>query len=289
MSTQAGQEKALRLLRHLPRVSLSNIKHPMPRPPGQRKRGQHGGDTHGSGNKGAKAHQTFVRAGFEAGNTPFYLRIPKESPYRGHHLKRQYPPVSLHQIQLMVDTDRVDPSQPIDLTQLCNSGLFKVEPMKREFGFQLTDDGMDEFSAPVHLEVQWAPERVIAAVERAGGTVTSAFYDIPSLMAMVDPAKFFRRGIPIPRRQLPPQDAIGYYSDPAARGYLADPGQVTAERLALAQKYGYELPEIQEGVLTMRKDPRQIFYGLEPGWLVNLESKEVWRTLDETLSQYYRS
>ena len=53
---------------------------------------------------------------------------------------------------------------------------------------------MDEFVTPVNLEVQWASERVIAAVERTGGTITTAFYDMASLQAMADPEKFFKRG-----------------------------------------------------------------------------------------------
>lgn len=289
MASRAGQEKALRLLRHLPRVALNNINHPNPKPANRRKRGAHGGDTHGAGDKGAKARQNFVRAGFEGGQTPFYLRIPREDPYRGHHLRRQYPPVSLHQLQLMVDTDRVDPTHQIDITQICNSGLFKLEPMRRQFGFQLTDEGMDDFECAVNLEVQWASERVISAVEKAGGTITTAFYDVASLQAAVDPERFFKRGVPIPRRALPPQDAIGYYTDPCARGYLADPEQIARHRLTLAQKYGYQLPDVQEGVLTARKDPRQIFFGLEPGWLVNLADKQVWRIKDPAMSEYYRS
>lgn len=68
---------------------------------GQRKQGQHGGGRHGHGNKGSKARQSFMRAGFEGGQTPFYLRVPIERPYRGHHLKRQYTPVSLHQLQVL--------------------------------------------------------------------------------------------------------------------------------------------------------------------------------------------
>ena len=56
--------------------------------------------------------------------------------------------------------------------------------------------GMDDFACAVNLEVQWASERVIAAVERAGGTITTAFYDVASLQAMVDPERFFKRGEP---------------------------------------------------------------------------------------------
>lgn len=92
---------------------------------------------------------------------------------------------------------------------------------------------------------------------------------------------------------IPPQDAIDYYTDPAKRGYLADPEKVSQERLVLAQKYGYELPKIEgDPVYEMmkdRKDPRQIFYGLHPGWLINLKDKTVLKPEDEELVKYYAS
>ena len=42
--------------------------------------------------------------------------------------------------------------------------------------------------------------RTIAAIERAGGSITCAYYDLHSVIALSDPLKFFRRGEPIPRR-----------------------------------------------------------------------------------------
>ena len=76
---------------------------------------------------------------------------------------------------------------------------------------------------------------------------------------------------------------------------------VADERLKLAQKYGYELPEEdqvtlgcqpdtvnkkkscqgcimvvlsqEEAYMLERKDVRQIFYGLQPGWIVSLADK----------------
>lgn len=42
-------------------------------------------------------------------------------------------------------------------------------------------------------------------------------------------------------------------------------------------------------MLTTRKDPRQVFFGLEPGWLVNLKDKKIFRPTDETLENYYKS
>ena len=53
---------------------------------------------------------------------------------------------------------------------------------------------MDSFVTPINLEVQHASEAAIAAIERAGGTVTTAYYDPYSLSAATNPLKFFKRG-----------------------------------------------------------------------------------------------
>ncbi|XP_015915022.1 large ribosomal subunit protein uL15m [Parasteatoda tepidariorum] len=294
MARSKGTETALELLRYLPRVSQYNVLHN----PGEfkkknRPRGQHGGTTHGHGNKGAKQRCSYPRLGFEGRKKPFYLKVPREFYYRGHHLRRQYPPVSLEQLQLLIDTGRVDPSQPIDLTSICNTQLYKIYPFEKHFGVHLTDEGADCFTAKVNIEVQHAKETVIAAIERNGGTIINAYYDIDSVLAKVNPQKFFERGHPIPFRKLPPEDAVEFYTDPKCRGYLADPEKIADERLALAQKYGYELPDISKDpdydMLTIRKDPRQIFLGLEPGWLVNLAEKCILRPTDQVLQEYYKS
>ncbi len=92
---------------------------------------------------------------------------------------------------------------------------------------------------------------------------------------------------------MPPEDAIEYYTDPRNRGYLADPDLVALERFKLAQKYGYELPDLKNdpelAMLLERKDPRQIFYGLNPGWVVNLKDKKIFEPEDEKLLEYYKT
>lgn len=53
----------------------------------------------------------------------------------------------------------------------------------------------------------------------------------------------------------------------------------------LAQKYGYELPKIENdpnyAMLSEVKDPRQIFFGLQPGWLVNLADKTIIKPVEQ--------
>ena len=55
-------------------------------------------------------------------------------------LKRQYVPLSLFQLQRMIDLGRVNPNEPIDMTTLCNTRLVSVDPAKKEFGIHLTDE-----------------------------------------------------------------------------------------------------------------------------------------------------
>lgn len=193
----------------------------------------------------------------------------------------------------MIDSNRLDSSKPIDLVALLNTGLYKLFPDQKQFGVNLTDEGADLFKSKINIEVQWASELVIAAIEKNGGVITTAYYDQHSIQTMLNTKKFFERGIPIPKRMIPPPDALEYYTDPANRGYLADPEKISQERLVLAQKYGYTLPKIEEDkeyeVLTKRKDPRQIFFGLNPGWVVNLKEKVILKPQDEELVEYYKS
>ncbi|XP_058459947.1 large ribosomal subunit protein uL15m [Malaya genurostris] len=273
-------EKALLMLRSLPRVSLNNIRdNPNSKKPQKRGRGQHSGDKHGAGNKGSNQRQNYMRLGYETGNTPFYLRFGYEPYYKGHHLKREYPPISLSQLQKLIDTSRIDTSHPIDLTTICNTGLFQIKPGQMHYGVQVTEEGADDFRAKINLEVQHASELVIASIERNGGVIRTAYYDPHSLHAVVNPKKWFEKGVPIPRRMLPPQDAVAYYTDARNRGYLADPEEISKDRLVLAQKYGYILPRIEDDpdydMLTQCKDPRQIFLGLNPGWVISLKDKAI--------------
>ena len=56
---------------------------------------------------------------------------------------------------------------------------------------------MDRFAARVNLEVQWASEQTIAAVERNGGVITTAYFDIFCVNALSDPKRYFSLGHPV--------------------------------------------------------------------------------------------
>lgn len=193
----------------------------------------------------------------------------------------------------MIDKDRLDVNKPIDIASIVKSGIYNFFPDQKHFGVNLTDEGADLFAAKINIEVQWASEQVIAAIEKNGGVITTAYYDPHSLFLLKNPKKFFESGQAIPRRMIPPPDAIEYYTSAKTRGYLADPEEISKERLKLAQKYGYSLPDIQNEsnyqLLCERKDPRQIFYGLEPGWVVNLKDECILKPKDQELLQFYNT
>lgn len=151
--------------------------------------------------------------------------------------------------------------------------------------------GSDCFDTKINIEVQWASEETIAAVERKGGVITTAYYDVFSVEALSNARRFFQSGQPIPKRLTPPANAIGYYTKAENRGYLADPKKIAEARFALAQKYGYELPDIEadpdKDMLKTVKDPRQVFHGLKPGWIVSLAEKAIYKPLDPELNKFY--
>ncbi|XP_014776138.1 39S ribosomal protein L15, mitochondrial [Octopus bimaculoides] len=286
--------RALRMLRDLPRVTLSNLS-PLPQKASKRKelkkRGTCRGGNSGRSDTGQKKHGNLPRLGFEGGNTPFYLMIPKEPFYKGWHLRKSYSPLNMLSLQRMIDLGRIDKNSPIDIVSVTNTRLFTLNPVQ-DHGIWLTEDGADSFKSCINIEVQWASELTIAAIEKNGGRITTRYYDPMSLVALADIKKFFQSGKPIPRCHLPTQDCVEYYTNPKNRGYLADPDLVQEARIELAQKYGYTIPEVDEdtkNLMLESKDPRQVFFNLQPGWIVNLKEKVIYKTTDPEYEQFYQS
>lgn len=55
-------------------------------------------------------------------------------------MRKQYPPLTLLQLQTMIDTSRIDPDEPIDLANICNTGLYTFRPDEHMYGINLTDE-----------------------------------------------------------------------------------------------------------------------------------------------------
>ena len=55
-------------------------------------------------------------------------------------MRRQYVPLSLLSLQRLVDLGRIDNTQPIDLSAICNTKVVIVDPSKNHYGINLTDE-----------------------------------------------------------------------------------------------------------------------------------------------------
>ncbi|PAA60970.1 hypothetical protein BOX15_Mlig007664g2, partial [Macrostomum lignano] len=282
----------LGLIRRMPRIDLYG-----PRaterfdPQGERhwtKRYQFGGSEEWGERWGER--QSFLPIGNHVRKMPFYLAIPSE-PYNADWLhRRELVRISLLDLQRLVDLGRINPSKPVDLTDIAATRLFPLKD--RQYGYQLTDDaGLDNLTARfARLEVQHASEAAIAAIERSGGRIVCRFYDLSSIAAKSDPRAFFATGQPLPACKLPPVSAIDYYSSAESRGYLANPADIDRCRDELAQKYGYSLStdSIKHEDQQWEKSPRQIFAGLQPGSVVSVADRLVYKPLSADVLAHYQ-
>lgn len=80
-----------------------------------------GGRTCGRGHGGQKSRSgPGIPKGFEGGQTPFYLRVPKRS---ARPKEPSYSLVGLDRIQHLIDTGRLKPELPITLRHLKEAGI----------------------------------------------------------------------------------------------------------------------------------------------------------------------
>ncbi|CBY33637.1 unnamed protein product [Oikopleura dioica] len=195
-----------------------------------------------------------------------------------------YEPITLWDIQRLVELGRLDPNKIIDITAIINARAMAPADFfwsNDIMGLRLVADGKNEFCSKLNIEFQMADRDAIAAVEKCGGKFTAAFYDRKSIELAVNPVDFFLKGKPVLKRQLPPPYLLKYYVAPETRGYLADKDLVNFDRQRLAKELGYENVNISTcDIMSMEKSPRQIWYGIEPGSLVNLAEKKVYKPFE---------
>ncbi|KAK2499071.1 hypothetical protein MC885_006741 [Smutsia gigantea] len=100
---QSSGARALDLRQTLPHVSLADLKlTPGSRKPERRPRGRRRGRKCGRGHKGERQRGTWPRLGFEGGQTPFYIQIPKYMFNEGHSFRRHYQPLNLNKLQYLI-------------------------------------------------------------------------------------------------------------------------------------------------------------------------------------------
>lgn len=125
------------------------------------------GKTCGRGVKGAKARTGTKVYGFEGGQMPLYMRLPK----RGFNniFANDFAEVNLGRLQKAIDNKKLDAKEKITEETLRKAGLAH----RSRDGIRLLGKG--ELKAKLNIEVAGASKSAIAAVEKAGGSVTTTF------------------------------------------------------------------------------------------------------------------
>ena len=121
------------------------------------------GKTAGRGQKGQKSRSGVAVKGFEGGQMPLHMRLPK----RGFNniFARDYAEVNLGAIQKMIDAKKLDAKGTLDHAALKAAGLARGG----KDGVRLLAKG--ELTTKATFKVAGASKGAIAAVEKAGGAV----------------------------------------------------------------------------------------------------------------------
>lgn len=124
------------------------------------------GKTSGKGVKGQKAREGVSLNGFEGGQLPIYRRLPK----RGFNNinRKEYAPLNLGTLEAAIETGKLDAAQPITEALLAAAGVVRLNKVD---GVRLLARGT--ISKAVTIEVSGASAAAVAAIEQAGGKVTT--------------------------------------------------------------------------------------------------------------------
>jgi large subunit ribosomal protein L15 len=122
------------------------------------------GKTSGRGVKGQTARSGVAIGGFEGGQMPLYRRMPK----RGftNLFGSNFEIVNLDRLQKAIDEKKIDINATIDAAALAVAGLVR----NQGDGVRLLGKG--KLTAKVKLDLAGASKSAIAAVEKAGGSIT---------------------------------------------------------------------------------------------------------------------
>ena len=122
------------------------------------------GKTAGRGVKGQKARSGVAIAGFEGGQMPLHMRMPK----RGFNniFRKEFAEVNFWRIEQAIAAGKLDAGKPIDADALLKAGVIR----KARDGVKLLGKG--ELKSKLNITVYHASAAAQAAVEKAGGKLT---------------------------------------------------------------------------------------------------------------------
>ncbi|WP_298258354.1 50S ribosomal protein L15 [uncultured Litoreibacter sp.] len=120
----------------------------------------------GRGIKGQKSRSGVALNGYEGGQMPLYMRLPK----RGFNSrnKKSFAVVNLGMIQKFIDAKKLDAKGDITEDALIEAGLVR----RKLDGVRILAKG--EITSKVTLTVTGASKTAVEAVEKAGGKLNTA-------------------------------------------------------------------------------------------------------------------
>jgi large subunit ribosomal protein L15 len=122
------------------------------------------GKTGGRGVKGQKSRSGVAIAGFEGGQMPLHMRMPKRgfnNPFR-----KEFAEVNFWRIEQAVAAGKLDAKKPIDADALLKAGVIR----RKKDGVKLLGKG--ELKSKLDITVYAASSTAREAVEKAGGKLT---------------------------------------------------------------------------------------------------------------------
>jgi large subunit ribosomal protein L15 len=133
------------------------------------------GKTAGRGVKGQKSRTGVSIAGFEGGQMPLHMRMPK----RGFNnpFAKEFAEVNLWRIEQAIEAGKLDAKAPIDADVLLKAGVIR----RVKDGVKLLGKG--ELKSKIDLTVYSATPSARAAVEKAGGTLVTTKPEAPAAEA----------------------------------------------------------------------------------------------------------
>jgi large subunit ribosomal protein L15 len=127
--------------------------------------GSGSGKTGGRGGKGQTARSGVRIKGFEGGQMPLHRRLPKRG-FKNSPFALDLNEINLDRIQGAIDAGKLDAGATVDAAALVKAGVLRRE----RDGVRLL--GRGEIKAKVAFSVWGASKSAVAAVEKAGGSVT---------------------------------------------------------------------------------------------------------------------
>lgn len=240
------------------------------------------GKTCGKGHKGQKARSPNLHRGFEGGQAPLHLRIPKRG-FNKDRFNRAKPltKINLCDIAYAVEKKRIDPTQTITINDLYNAGVMK----KCEFGVKLLARGAGKIKGlglVLDLEVSDASEAAVEAVKELGGSVKAVYNTKQTLRRNLMPHKYHKKEV---RTPMPPPKKVLKLEALKDKGLIVDyptapwfeeyKAQKIAEAEAVAKR------KMTDGETLIPKIPMDRFEGVG---LHNprVEAKQIPKTVRYT-------